>query len=113
MVTNQLWVQVKSPADITLDGVTVELDWTDTSTINSIIVRDNKGNALRVIKGEYSGMRAMIPATIEKYRLHGTCCGLGIDQTFDDEDAAEDRKHEIDELGDKAQLKIEKVRVPA
>ena len=47
----------------------------------------------------------MIPATIEKYRLHGTCCGLGIDQTFDDEDAAEDRNRQIDELGDKARLR--------
>ena len=55
MVANQLWVQVKNPVDITLDGVTVELDWTDTSTINSIIVRDNKGNALRTLRASTAG----------------------------------------------------------
>ena len=110
-LTNTQWVQIKTPSDIVLEGVNVELDWTDT-TVNSIIVRDGKGNALRILRGEYSGMRALVPATAEKYRLHGVCCGVDIDQVFDDENSAEDRKREIDELGERAQLQIEKVRVP-
>ena len=58
-LTNTQWVQIKTPSDIVLEGVNVELDRTDT-TVNSIIVRDVKGNALRVLRGEYSGMRAMV-----------------------------------------------------
>jgi len=112
MVTNQQWVQVKHPGDIALEGVSVELDWAD-NTVNSIIVRDAKGNALRVIKGEYSGMKAMVPATIEKYRLHGTLCESHFEQVFDAEHEAEDRRHDFDELGDKAQLTITKIRTPA
>ena len=53
-----------------LEGVSVELDWTD-STVNSIVVRDANGNALRIIKGEYSGMRAMIPAKVDVTELMG------------------------------------------
>ena len=109
-VTNTQWAAVKNPSDITLEGVSVELDWTDT-TVNSIIVCDPKGNALRILRGEYSGMKAMIPATVEKYRLHGVSCGIDIDQTFDDEATAEDRKREMEELGERAQLQIEKVKV--
>ena len=81
-VTNKQWTQAKGPSDVTLEGVDVELDW-DGSTINSILVRDPKGNVLRIIKGEYTGMRAMVPATVEKYRLKGVCCGIDIDQVFE------------------------------
>jgi hypothetical protein len=111
MVTNQQWVQAKSPADITLEGVSVELDWTD-STVNSILVRDANGNALRIIRGEYAGMRAMVPAKVAKYRLHGTLCGSPFEQVFDEEHEAEDRQREFDELGEKAQLTITKINVP-
>ena len=111
-ITNKQWVQAKAPSDVTLEGVDVELDW-DGSTINSILVRDPKDNVLRIIKGEYSGMRAMVPATVEKYRLVGVCCGIDIDQVFNEEHEAERRKDEISELSDKAQLTIEKVKVPA
>ena len=96
-LTNTQWVQAKTPADIMLEGVNVELDWTDTC-INSIIVRDANGNALRIIRGEYSGMKAMVPATVEKYRLHGVCCGIDIDQTFEKEHEAEDRQREIERV---------------
>ena len=109
-IISKQWVQAKSPADIALEGMDVELDW-DGSTINGIIVRDIKGNALRVIKGEYSGMRAMVPATVEKYRLHGTLCESPFEQVFDEKHEAEDRQHEFDELGEKAQLNIEKIKV--
>ena len=113
MLTNQQWVHAKTPADITLEGISVELDWAD-STINSIIVRDEKDNALRIIKGEYSGMRAMVPATVEKHRVFGTLCGSPFEQLFDNESEALDRSAElIDELGSKARLSIEKVRVCA
>jgi hypothetical protein len=110
MVTNKQWTQAKSPADIMLEGVDVELDW-DGTTINGIIVRDAEGNSLRIIKGEYSGMRAMVPATVEKYRLHGTLCESPFEQVFDEKHEAEDRQHEFDELGEKAQLNIEKIKV--
>ena len=111
-IINKQWTQAKSPADITLEGVDVELDW-DGTTINGIIVRDTKGNALRIIKGEYSGMRAMVPATVEKYRLHGTLCESLFEQVFDDQHEAEERQHEFDDLGDKARLTIEKIKVLA
>ncbi len=111
-VTNKLWVQAKTPADIVLEGVDVELDW-DGSTINGIVIRDAKSNSLRIIKGEYSGMRAMIPATVEKYRLHGIVLGIDVDQTFDDKNTAEERKQDILVVNDTATITIDKVRVPA
>ena len=113
MLTNVQWTQVKKPSDIVLEGVDVELDWTDSTNVQSIIVRDGKGNSLRIIKGEYSGMRALIPATVEKYRLSGTLCGSPFEQVFDEEHHAEERQRELGDLGDKAVLKIEKVKVPA
>ena len=110
-LTNTQWVQIKTPSDIVLEGMNVELDWTDT-TVNSIIVRDDKGNALRILRGEYSGMRAMVPATTEKYRLHGVVLGIDVDQTFDDEASAEDRKEEILRVADNATIEIQKIKVP-
>jgi len=112
MITNKQWSQAKNPADIILEGVDVELDW-DGTTVNGIIIRDAKGNVLRIIKGEYSGMRAMVPATIEKYRLHGTLCESPFEQVFDEKHEAEARQEEFNELGDKAHLTIEKVKVLA
>jgi hypothetical protein len=83
--------------------------------VNSIIVRDAKGNALRIVKGDYSGMKAMIPApppTVEKYALTGTVCGTPITDLFDDESCARDRARQFaNELGSKACLKVEKVKV--
>jgi len=111
-ITHKQWSQAKSPADVVLEGVDVELDW-DGTTINGAIIRDASGNALRIIKGEYSGMRAMVPATIEKYRLCGTLCGSPFEQIFDERHEAEARQEEFGELGDKACLAIEKVKVPA
>lgn len=111
-VISKQWMQAKKPVDITLDGVDVELDW-DGSSINSATIRDANGNSLRIIKGEYGGMRAMVPATVEKHRLHGTCLGIDIDQTFDEKHDAESRKTELTDVSDNADLSIEKVRVPA
>lgn len=113
MLTNVQWTQVKKPSDIVLEGVDVELDWTDSTNVQGIIIRDAKGNSLRFIKGEYSGIRALIPATVEKYRLHGTLCGSHFEQLFDEEYQAEERQRELGDLGDKAVLKIEKIKVPA
>jgi hypothetical protein len=111
-ITNKQWVQAKSPSDVTLEGVDLELDW-DGSTINGVTLRDPKGNVLRIIKGEYSGMRAMVSATVEKYRLKGVALGIDIDQVFDTENDAERRKDEITDVSDKAQLVVEKVKVLA
>lgn len=111
-ITNKQWTQAKTPADIILEGVDVELDW-DGSTINGVIVRDSKGNALRIIKGEYSGMKAMVPMTVEKYRLHGVALGIDIDQTFDDEATARQRQQEILDVNETAAIEVQKIRVPA
>jgi len=113
MIVNRQWMQAKTPADIVLEGVNVELDW-DGSTINGITVRDAKGNSLRVIKGEYSGMRAMVPTKVEKYGLHGTLCDSPFEQVFDERRQAEERQYELSsDLGEKAQLSVEKIKVPA
>jgi len=111
-ITHKQWSQAKSPADIVLEGVDVELDW-DGTTINGVVICDANGNALRIIKGEYCGMRAMVRATVEKYRLHGTLCESPFEQVFDEKHEAEARQEEFSELGDKAHLVIEKVKVPA
>ena len=111
-VTNSKWVQVKSPSDIALNGVTVELDWTNNNIVGLKVI-DEAGNVLRVTKGDYSEMRVLVPQTVEKYRLQGTVFDSPFQQDFDDEYAAENRKNEFGELGDKAVLAINKVKVPA
>lgn len=112
MVKSSKWTSVKDGTDITLSGVTVELDWTNNNIVG-VKVSDEAGNALRVTKGDYSELKVLVPATVEKYRLHGTYCGLNIDQVFDDETAAKDKKSEIAGLGEATELEITKVKVPA
>lgn len=112
MVKSSKWTSVKEGTDITLNGVSVELDWTNNSIVG-VKVSDETGNALRVTKGDYSELKVLVPATVEKYRLHGTYCGLNIDQVFDDEGAAKDKKTEIAGLGEATELEITKVKVPA
>ncbi len=113
MISSSKWTSVKEDADIMLGGVAVELDWTNNSIVG-VKLTDESGNALRVTKGDYSELKVLVPATVDKFRLHGVYCGLDIDQIFDDEGSAEDKKSEITGLGEEiATLEITKVKVPA
>ncbi len=113
MITSSKWTSVKTDEDIQLGGVSVELDWTNNSIVG-VKLSDEAGNTLRVTKGDYSELKVLVPATVEKYRLHGTYCGLDIDQVFDDEMSARDKKSEIAGLGEEtATLEIVKIKVPA
>lgn len=110
---SQQWVQAKCPNEVKLEGIDVEIDWIDGGSINSVTIRDAKGNTLRIIKGEYSGMRAMVPPkppTETRHRLHGTYLDEPFDQTFQNEEAAE---RCFRSLGVEAKgLTIDKIEVP-
>jgi hypothetical protein len=105
------WVQVKAPTDIALNGMTVELDYTNNNIVG-VKVTDEAGNVLRITKGDYSEIKVLVRPMVEKYRVVGECCGMAINQLFDDESAARDKKSEIDDLGVIAKVEIEKVMVP-
>jgi hypothetical protein len=105
------WVQVKAPTDVALNGVAVELDYTNNNIVG-VKITDESGNVLRITKGDYSEIKVLVRPMVEKYRVVGECCGMSIDQTFDNEADAQDKKTEIDDLGVIAKVEIEKVMVP-
>jgi hypothetical protein len=109
--TASKWVQVKAPTDIALNGVNVELDYTNANIVG-VKVTDEAGNVLRITKGDYSEIKVLVRPMVEKYRVVGECCGMSINQLFDDESSAEAKKREIDDLGVIAKVEIEKVMVP-
>jgi hypothetical protein len=111
--TASKWVQVKTPTDIALNGVNVELDYTNTNIVG-VKVTDGAGNVLRITKGDYSEIKVLVPATVEKYRVIGTCCGMAVNKLYDNEADAQDKKGEIDNLDSlgATKVEIEKVMVP-
>jgi hypothetical protein len=109
--TSSKWVSVKSPTDVTLVGVTVDLDYTNNNIVG-VKITDEAGNVLRITKGDYSEIKVLVRPMVEKFRVVGECCGMSINQTFDNEPDAQDKKNEIDDLGVIAKVEIEKVMVP-
>lgn len=106
---------VKKASEVTLEGITVELDTVDGS-IKGVILTDAKGNTLRVIERTYS-LFVEVPAPPEmekKYRLSGNLLGLPVNMNFDSkyEADAEQERLERGIRGDESELKVEEVEVP-
>jgi len=113
MITANKWDRVKAAEDIALsDRIKVDIDMTG-DTITSIVITDEDGRCLRVCKGDYSDMKVLVPATAERFKLHGTAFGAPFDLNIDSEHEAEERKAEIERCSTDAKLEITKVKVPA
>jgi hypothetical protein len=104
------WETVKTNKDATLDGIDIEIDKSD-SSITSVTFTDKSGGKLRIRMDSYT-MRVDIPAkpkTEKKWALKGEFKGLPVDETFDSEYQANNRRDDID-YGNK-DLVVEEVEV--
>jgi hypothetical protein len=92
------WTKVKQAKDVTLEGVSVDFDRTDGS-FKSVTFTDAKGNKFRIgTEASYSSLAVEIPAKpklVEKHVLRGEVAGLKVEESFDSEYAARDRKQEL------------------
>jgi hypothetical protein len=109
------WTKIKSSKQVALEGVSVEIERSDTSLI-AVTLEDSRGNKLRVRLESYCMITEIpaLPKMVEKIALKGTVLGLKVEETFDTARGANDRKEELagrlDE--DKFSLAIEPVQVP-
>ena len=88
---------VKKASEVTLEGITVELDTVDGS-IKGVILTDAKGNTLRVIERNYN-LFVEVPAPPEmekKYRLSGNLLGLPVNMNFDSKYEADAEQGDAD-----------------
>ncbi len=109
MINNQ-WVGIESPNDVVLEGIDIEITW-DGKIVNSIIIKDKKGNKVLFTKNDYSGIRALVPKFEEKWELEGKFLGIQVLETFDTDFDAKMKMTEMVNLDDNAKLKIKKVKV--
>lgn len=104
------WETVKTNKDAALDGISIEIDKSE-SSITAITFTDKSGGTLRVRMDSYT-MRAEIPAkpkTEKKWALKGKFKGLPVDEKFDTAYQAEARRDDLD-YGNK-ELVVEEVEV--
>jgi len=104
------WETVKASKDAVLDGVAIEIDKADSST-TAVIFTDSRGGKLRLRLDSY---RICIevpakPKTEKKFALKGEFKGLQVNETFDSQYLAENRRDDID-YGNK-ELLVEEVEV--
>lgn len=91
------WETVKSAKDVVLEGLSFEIDKTD-SSLNSVTISDAAGNQFRVRMSSYS-MYLEVPAKpkmVEKFAVKGSVLGLDVNEQFDNEYEAGKRKEELD-----------------
>lgn len=108
-------IEVKKANDIVLGGIAVEFEKHNTSLV-AVTLRDSDGRLVKIAKGEYGEMVALVPAPpkkIKKFRLSGKFEGLvDVCEDFDSEAAAKDRLREFERVGSgEPGLKIEAVEV--
>jgi len=92
------WETIKTSKDASvLDGITVEVDKTD-SSFRSITLLDKSGSKLRVRIDSYN-LYIDVPAkpkTEKRWAVKGEYRGLPVDETFEDKYEATQRRNEID-----------------
>lgn len=77
------YAKVKHPAEIQLEGVTVEMETVDDS-LQSVTITDVKGNVLKLAMISYT-LYAQIPAPpkmVKRYAVQGTVLTLPVDLQF-------------------------------
>ena len=89
---------VKTTKEITLEGITVELEKRNTE-LYSVSFTDSKGNVVKVSKGGYSEIQVLVPATPKKetkYAVTGKVLGVAeYKEVLDTEYEASNRLNEI------------------
>ena len=91
------WETIKTSKDAVLEGVSIEIDKSDSST-TSVILTDVNGLKLRVRLDSYS-MKVEVPAkpkTEKKWELKGEFKGLPVEEKFDSEYEAKSRRDELE-----------------
>ena len=90
---------IKSAKEVTLNGITVELEQRDGS-LHAVTLTDTSGNFFRVAKSDYSTMSAYVlskPEKVKKYQLAGTLKGVAaVSEQFENDFEANARKSEIE-----------------
>jgi hypothetical protein len=108
------WDSVKKPEDVVLDGITVTIERCD-GTIKVVEMTDKSGHQFR-ITGDY-GINTYVPAKpkmVTRFALIGLVMGLPVDETFEHEFQANDRKSALSDActrEDACDLKVEKREV--
>jgi hypothetical protein len=108
------WISVNKPADIVLD-LDVDFEFADKS-VNAVTIRDGKGNAVRILRGDYQALKVVVPEPppmIDKWILEGTICNTPIREEFFDEQDANDRRRRLqNNCAEYDNLHVTKIKVP-
>lgn len=91
-----IWEKAKSAKQLVLDGINIEVDKSD-STLVGVTFTDATGRKVRVRYESYNMCVEIpqAPKTTDKFAVRGTVNGLHVDETFDHEYQANDRKEEL------------------
>lgn len=104
--------EAKTEKDIKLDGVKAEITRKDSYVIR-IILRDTTGNVVEVAESRYNGIEVLIPAPPEKkkvWKVTGKIAGIPIDENFDGQYSADQRKEKLESLNAE-ELAVKEVEV--
>lgn len=95
MTTKTNLISIRNSSDIKLNGITAETE-SENGTIKRVTLTDSDGNKFICTDGYPARFLIPEPPKMKTaYRLTGTFKGLPVDETFDHEDQALGRKHEI------------------
>lgn len=101
---------VKNAKEVTLDGISVELEKTDQS-ITMVTLRDGKGNTLIVRKTDWS-FAVLVPAPpvmVKRFRIEGKLHGIPFKEDFESKRGAANR---LGELGATNRLELSREECP-
>lgn len=90
-------ITAKTASEIKLNGIKVELEMVD-GTAKSATLTDADGNIVKFTQENYAGFRAYVAAPPEmktQWRLEGEVLGVKIDESFDEQYLAMDRRNQL------------------
>ena len=109
--------RIKKVSEIKLEGVTIDAEYHETN-LHSVTITDSKGSLVKISKTDYSeiGMFVTAPPTkVKKWAVTGKLMGIAeINETFDDQFTAGNRKSEIEkqlDYSDKAGIEVKEIEV--
>jgi len=104
---------VKKASEIQLEGYEVEFDHSD-SSLNSVTILKDGDPVARFAMRSYTlyAERQSDPVMVDRYKLHGSVCGLPVERLFERESDAERAKQKYEEASQLTELSIDGVKVP-